>query len=50
MTIRDDQFDTRQSSFFEVFEQSRPEFFILAVGDSRTQDLPVAVVPDAGDH
>ena len=27
---------------------SRPEFFILAVGDSGSHDLPVAVVPDAG--
>ena len=40
--------DSLQSSLFEVFEQSRPEFFILAVGDSGSQDLPVAVVPDAG--
>ena len=48
MTIGDDRLNPGKSSLFEVFEQSRPEFFILAVGDSRTQDLPVAVVPDTG--
>src|SRR5690606_22163761 len=50
MPIRDDQLNPGESPFFELLEQSRPEFFILTVGDPSSQDLPVAVVPDAGDH
>jgi len=47
MPIRDDQFNPGESLFFEVLEQSQPGFFILTVGDPSSQDLPVAVVPDA---
>jgi hypothetical protein len=50
MPIRDDQLNPGKSSFFEVLEESRPEFFILTVGDSRAQDLPVTILAHSGDH
>jgi len=42
--------DSLQSSLFEIFEQSRPEHLILTISDSGSQDFPVAVHSNPGDH
>lgn len=48
MTVRDDELNTAQTSFFQLVEKTGPERLIFTRGNPSTEHLAIPILPDTG--